>query len=94
MPMMYEQQFNMKGKVDPSWAVFKVVVDIANQKCKLCWTKTEPKKPKKSSKAMKAMKTMKAAKRSKAMKAMKTMKAMKKTTSRAKNPMKAAKSSP
>ena len=72
----------------------KSVVDIENQKCKLCWKKAEPKKSTKRSKAMKAMKTMKAAKRSKAMKAMKTMKAMKKTTGKAKNPMKAAKSSP
>ena len=83
--MMYEQQFNMKGRVDPTWGVCKVVTDIENQKIKLCWKKAEPKKPKKTKrKAMKAKKPMKA---------MKTMKAMKKTTGKAKNPMKAAKSS-
>ena len=64
MSMMYEQQFNMKGRVDPTWGVCKVVTDIENQKIKLCWKKAEPKKPKKTSrKAMKAknhMITMKA----------------------------------
>ena len=53
--------------------------NIENQKCKRCWTKTEPKKSKKRSKAMKAMKTMKAVKAMKAMKAknhMITMKAV------------------
>ena len=53
--------------------------DIEHQKCKRCWTKTEPKKSKKRSKAMKAMKTMKAVKAMKAMKAknhMITMKAV------------------
>jgi hypothetical protein len=50
---------------------------IENQKCKRCWTKTEPKKSKKRSKVMKAMKTMKAVKAMKVMKAKNLMITMK-----------------
>ena len=71
--MMYEQQFNMKGKVDPTWGTAKVVVAIENQKCKLVWEKEAPKKRQRGSKAMKAAKNKGKAK--KAMKAMKVMKA-------------------
>ena len=73
MSMMYEQQFNMKGKVDPTWGTAKVVVDIENQKLKLVWKKEAPKKRQRGSKAMKAAKNKGKAK--KAMKAMKVMKA-------------------